>query len=163
MSGGCRWPPPPPTCTDLGGGSRPFPPGPTTMFIPGGPSRALGRRDDPAPLPVQGTPQEGGPGEGVTIVKHIRGREAPEESMLVPTGVPRQPQGSLDSPGPAGVAETAPAHQDAQSCPTLLTPLTVTRQAPLSWNSPNKNTGVVCQLLLQGIFPTQGSNSHLLH
>ena len=28
--------------------------------------------------------------------------------------------------------------------------------------SPGKNTGVCCHLLLQGIFPTQGSNSQLL-
>ena len=31
------------------------------------------------------------------------------------------------------------------------------------WNSPGKNTGVVCCSLLQGIFPTQGSNPGLLH
>ena len=30
------------------------------------------------------------------------------------------------------------------------------------WGSPGKNTGVGCQALLQGIFPTQGSNSCLL-
>ena len=30
------------------------------------------------------------------------------------------------------------------------------------WDSPGKNTGVGCQALLQGIFPTQGSNPHLL-
>ena len=30
------------------------------------------------------------------------------------------------------------------------------------WNSPGKNTGVGCHFLLQGIFPTQGSNSGLL-
>ena len=30
------------------------------------------------------------------------------------------------------------------------------------WDSPGKNTGVVCQALLQGIFPTQGSNLALL-
>ena len=29
-------------------------------------------------------------------------------------------------------------------------------------NSPGKNTGVGCYALLQGIFPTQGSNLHLL-
>ena len=29
-------------------------------------------------------------------------------------------------------------------------------------DSPGKNTGVGCHLLLQGIFPTQGSNPHLL-
>ena len=30
------------------------------------------------------------------------------------------------------------------------------------WDSPGKNTGVGCHALLQGIFVTQGSNSHLL-
>ena len=31
------------------------------------------------------------------------------------------------------------------------------------WNSPGKNTGVGSHSLLQGIFPTQGSNPGLLH
>ena len=31
------------------------------------------------------------------------------------------------------------------------------------WNFPGKNTGVGCHSLLQGIFPTQGSNPGLLH
>ena len=31
------------------------------------------------------------------------------------------------------------------------------------WDFPGKNTGVSCQFLLQGIFPTQGSNLGLLH
>ena len=31
------------------------------------------------------------------------------------------------------------------------------------WNSPDKNTGVGCHFLLQGIFPTQGLNLGLLH
>ena len=31
------------------------------------------------------------------------------------------------------------------------------------WDSPGKNTGVGCHSLLQGFFPTQGSNPHLLH
>ena len=30
------------------------------------------------------------------------------------------------------------------------------------WDSPGKNTGVGCRALLQGTFPTQGSNPHLL-
>ena len=30
------------------------------------------------------------------------------------------------------------------------------------WNFPDKNTGMGCHALLQGIFPTQGSNPHLL-
>ena len=29
------------------------------------------------------------------------------------------------------------------------------------WDFPGKNTGVDCHFILQGIFPTQGSNSHL--
>ena len=31
------------------------------------------------------------------------------------------------------------------------------------WNSPGKNTGAGCHSLLQGIFPTQGSNPDLLN
>jgi len=31
------------------------------------------------------------------------------------------------------------------------------------WDFPGKNTGVRCHFLLQGIFPTQGSNLCLLH
>ena len=36
-------------------------------------------------------------------------------------------------------------------------------QAPCPWDSPGKNTGVGCHFLLQGIFPTQGSDLRLLH
>ena len=36
-------------------------------------------------------------------------------------------------------------------------------QAPLSWNSPGKNSGMGCHALLQGILLTQGSNPGLLH
>ena len=43
------------------------------------------------------------------------------------------------------------------------TPWTVAAQAPLSMNSPGLNTGVGSPSLLQGIFPTQGSNPGLLH
>ena len=31
------------------------------------------------------------------------------------------------------------------------------------WDSPGRNTGMGCQALLQGIFPTQGLNLRLLH
>ena len=31
------------------------------------------------------------------------------------------------------------------------------------WAFPDKNTGTGCHFLLQGIFPTQGANPHLLH
>ena len=43
------------------------------------------------------------------------------------------------------------------------TPCTVASQAPLSMYYPGKNTGVGSHSLLQGIFPTQGSNPGLLH
>ena len=42
------------------------------------------------------------------------------------------------------------------------TPWTIVCQAPLSWDSPGKNTGVGCYFFLQGIFPTQGLNLRLL-
>ena len=41
--------------------------------------------------------------------------------------------------------------------PDSATPQTVACKAPLSMDFPDKNTGVGCHLLLQGIFPTQGS------
>ena len=40
---------------------------------------------------------------------------------------------------------------------------TVTRKLLCPWESPGKTTGVGCHVLLQGIFPTQGSNLCLLH
>ena len=43
----------------------------------------------------------------------------------------------------------------------FVTPWTVAHQSP--WNSPGKNTGVGCHVLLQGLFLTQGSNPSLQH
>ena len=48
----------------------------------------------------------------------------------------------------------------AQSCLTLCNPMNYTYSP---WNSPGQNTGVGSLSLLQGIFPTQGSNLGLLH
>ena len=39
----------------------------------------------------------------------------------------------------------------------------VAQQAPLSMGFPRQESGVGCHFLLQEIFPTQGSNLHLLH
>ena len=50
----------------------------------------------------------------------------------------------------------------SQSCLTPCNPWTSTRLL-CPWNSPGKNTGVGCHFLLQGIFPTQGSNLGLVH
>ena len=51
----------------------------------------------------------------------------------------------------------------AQSYPTLCDPMDCTHQAPLPMGFPGQNTGVGSHSLLQGIFPTQGSNPDLLH
>ena len=49
------------------------------------------------------------------------------------------------------------------SCIQLFgTPWTIAHRLLSPWDSPDKNTGVGCHFLLQGIFPTQGSNSCLL-
>ena len=50
-----------------------------------------------------------------------------------------------------------------KSCLTLATPWTVAHRLLCPWGFPRKNTGVGCHFLLQGIFPTQGSNPRLLH
>ena len=50
-----------------------------------------------------------------------------------------------------------------QSRQTLCDPMDCTPPgSSLHGDSPGKNTGVSCHILLQGIFPTQGSNTHLL-
>ena len=48
-------------------------------------------------------------------------------------------------------------------CPTLCKPLNYSLPGFSVHGSPGKNTGVGCHFLLQGIFPTQGLNPHLLH
>ena len=56
-----------------------------------------------------------------------------------------------------------------QSCPTLCNPMDCSLTgSPVHgilrpWDPPGKNTRVGCHFLLQGIFPTQGSNPGLLH
>ena len=44
----------------------------------------------------------------------------------------------------------------------FVTPWNVAYYVPSPWNFPDLNTGMGYHFLLQGIFPTQGSNSHLL-
>ena len=77
------------------------------------------------------------------------------------------------SPAPLGECDQGLSNQRALpgflccclvlSCLSLLaTPQTVAHQAPLSTGL-SKNTGVGCHFLLQGIFPTQGSNLHLFY
>ena len=50
-----------------------------------------------------------------------------------------------------------------QSCPTLCDPMDCSLTgSSVHGDSPGKNTGVGCHALLQGIFPTKGSNPSLL-
>ena len=52
----------------------------------------------------------------------------------------------------------------AQSCPTLCNPMDCSLPgSSVHGDSPGKNTRVGCHALLQGIFPTQGSNPGLPH
>ena len=51
-----------------------------------------------------------------------------------------------------------------QLCPTLCNPMDCSLPgSSVRGDSPGKNTGVRCHALLQGIFPSQGSNPGLLH
>ena len=51
----------------------------------------------------------------------------------------------------------------AESCPTLCDSMDCSLPgSSVPGDSPGNNTGVGCHALLQGIFPTQGSNPHLL-
>ena len=52
----------------------------------------------------------------------------------------------------------------AQLCPNLCDPMNCSPPgSSVHGDSPGKNTGAGCHALLQGIFPTQGSNPGLLH
>ena len=52
----------------------------------------------------------------------------------------------------------------AQLCPTLCDPMDCSLSgSSVHGDSPGKNTGVGCHVLLEGIFPTQGRNPGLLH
>ena len=53
----------------------------------------------------------------------------------------------------------------AKLCLTLCDPVNSSSPpgSSVHGDSPGKNTGVGCHVLLQGIFPTQGPNPHLLH
>ena len=50
-----------------------------------------------------------------------------------------------------------------KSCSTLVIAWTVVLQLFYPWDLLGKNTGVGCHFLLLRVFPTQGSNLHLLH
>ena len=53
--------------------------------------------------------------------------------------------------------------QSRQSCPALQPQELLPIRFLCPWDSPGKNAGVGFHTLLQGIFPTQGSNPHVLY
>ena len=51
-----------------------------------------------------------------------------------------------------------------QSCPALCNPMELwPSRLFCAWDFPGKNTGMDSHFLLQGLFPTRGSNLGLLH
>ena len=73
-------------------------------------------------------------------------------------------QCSVTSPHPQYAANAAAAAQSFRLCPTLCNPMDCSLPgSSIHEESPGKNTGVGGHALLQGIFPTQGSNLGLLH
>ena len=75
------------------------------------------------------------------------------------SGLPCPPPGNLPNQG-LNLRLLSLLHRQAGSLP-------LTRifffSLPCLWDSPDKNAAVGCHALLQGIFPTQGSNMHVLH
>ena len=69
--------------------------------------------------------------------------------------------GQVTLPGSSSVCSCC--FRQAKPCLTVATTWTVARQLLCPWDFPGKNAGVGYHVLLQGIFPTQGSNSCLLH
>ena len=54
-------------------------------------------------------------------------------------------------------------HAVTQSCLILCDPVNCSPRILCPWNSLDKNTGMGCHALLQGLFPTQAWNTGLLH
>ena len=80
-----------------------------------------------------------------------------EKPFHLRTATPRAvvPEATCEVACKCALSHSAVSHSAA--------PRTVSYQAPLSMDSPGKNAGVDCQALLQGMFPTWGSNPRLLH
>ena len=84
-------------------------------------------------------------------------------SCSVAYGIFQEPGIKLVFPALAGgffTTEPPGKVKEAQSCLTLCDPVDCSLRP---WDSLGKNTGVGCHFLLQGIFPTQGSNPGLPH
>ena len=82
------------------------------------------------------------------------------------SGLPCSPPGDLSDPE---IESVSPAcrqpkyYYESESPSVVLDSLDPTDYTFSPWNSPGQNTGVGSLFLLQGIFPTQGSNPGLPH
>jgi len=97
----------------------------------------------------------------------------PRSPALLVDSFPTEPQGKPKNTGVSNLSllqQILPTQElkwseVTQSCPILCDPMDCSlpgSEEPLSpWNFPGKSTGVGCHFLLQGIFPTQGSNPGL--
>ena len=86
----------------------------------------------------------------------------PRSPVLQADSLPAEPQGKPKSM--CCIYFCAVPCLVAQSCPTLCNPTDCSSLvSSVHGDSPGKDTGVGCHALLQGIFPTQGSNPGLLH
>ena len=74
--------------------------------------------------------------------------------------MPSQTSHPLSSP--SSLAFSLSQHQSASECHSVLSD-SLQPHGLYPWNSPGQNTGVGSLSLLQGIFPTQGSNPGLQH
>ena len=94
-----------------------------------------------------------------SLLRRCQGRGAPPvgwaiHSTLLP---------STDSACPWAAVSLGPVSLAAPPTPTQSSDFATPRTIHSPWNSPGQNTGVGSLSLLQGIFPTQGSNqvSHI--
>ena len=78
------------------------------------------------------------------------------------SGLSFPPPRDLPDPGiKLPFLDTESESEVAQSCPTVWDPMDTRLLRP--WDFLGKSTGVGCHFLLQGIFPTQGSNPGVPH
>ena len=90
---------------------------------------------------------------GFSRQEYWSGLPCPPPRDLLNQGIkPRSPALQADS------LPSEPAAKSLQWCPTLCDPMDCSPPGLCPWNSPGQHTGVGCHALLQGIFPTQGSN-----
>ena len=109
-----------------------------------------------------GFPRRGAMGEGVGLP-----RDGARTRLQAPNlgAVALSARSRTESRAPLGARERPrlpqfSSVQFTQSCLTLCDPMDTRLLHP--WNFLGKSTGVGCHFLLQGIFPTRGSNQGLL-